>query len=200
MVASGSLNRGLNTTDAVHKKYTEVVSPHIDSFDSFVRTDIRKVIDFIEPVQVRGRCVPGTDHAASLPVRSPPAPPPGYSCVTLADSPERPRRYMDGVTLEPAHREAGSGRGDEAAMLAQALPRDGAPLRLLCPVHPTRRARTSVANTYILHSLLFPVCGGGPRGESQLCNSFLPELHFNTHQYTGCCCRVPHTRASLRFI
>lgn len=75
MVASGSLRRGLNTTDAVHKKYTEVVSPHIDSFDSFVRTDIRKVIDSIEPVQVRGRCVPGTDHAASLPVRPLVAPP-----------------------------------------------------------------------------------------------------------------------------
>jgi hypothetical protein len=63
MVSSNSLHRGENRTASVHKKYAEVVSPHIESFDSFVRSDIRKVIDSIEPVQVRG----SGNHALLVP-------------------------------------------------------------------------------------------------------------------------------------
>lgn len=53
MVSSSSLSRGVNSSDNVHEKYRDVVVPHIDSFDSFVRSDIRKVVEAIEPVQVR---------------------------------------------------------------------------------------------------------------------------------------------------
>lgn len=67
MVVFSSLNRGLNTSDSVNQKYTEVVSPHIESFDSFVRTDIRKVIEDIEPIQVRPSYAPLAAPAAGQP-------------------------------------------------------------------------------------------------------------------------------------
>lgn len=120
MVVSSSLNRGINTTDSVHQKYTEVVSPHIDSFDSFVRKDIRTVVDSIEPVQVRAGCSPRAGHAASpLPCHT------RDRNVTLADSTERPGGNMDSVALESTYREASAGRGGEAPMPAKTLQRDG---------------------------------------------------------------------------
>ena len=48
-----SLQRGFVQGDRVHELYRDLVRPHVESFDQFVRTGIRTALSAVEPLRVR---------------------------------------------------------------------------------------------------------------------------------------------------
>ena len=77
-----SLCRALVQGEQVHEAYRELVRPHVDSFDYFVRTGIRTAVSAIEPLRVRA--------LSQCPMREPPVSQRYVMCLT----PQQPTFWL----------------------------------------------------------------------------------------------------------